>query len=280
MTAKRLTQRPVEKPWGRRDLPRYFERFAAGRNPIGEIWFEDRENPDRQLLVKYLFTSERLSIQVHPDREAATAAGYPDGKDEAWLIVAAEEGAEIGLGLRERISPGELRAAALDGTIVDFMDWRPAAAGDFYYSPAGTVHALGPGLSLIEVQQNVDATYRLYDYGRPRELHLDEAIAVANPGPFEKTDTCREIDDGRVVLKGDAAFVVERWTGTMSGTLGAAAEMPVWIIPLAGTGSIDGEPLRSGDVWVADDRVDLTLDMGAEALVAYEAEGYRRDLIC
>ncbi|MGC7532480.1 hypothetical protein ACPWML_26035, partial [Pandoraea pneumonica] len=78
-----------------------------------------------------------------------------------------------------------LRAAAKDGSIVALLDWKPVRAGDFWYAPAGTIHAIGAGLSLIEIQQNVDVTYRLYDYGSNRELHLDEAVEAARPAPYE-----------------------------------------------------------------------------------------------
>ena len=132
------------------------------------------------LLVKYLFTSERLSVQVHPDDDAATAAGHDRGKDEAWLILDAEPGAEIAIGLKKQLSTEALKASALDGSIVDRLDWREVAPGDAFYSPAGTLHAIGAGLTLLEVQQNADITYRFFDYGRDRELHLDEAVAAAD----------------------------------------------------------------------------------------------------
>src|SRR3546814_17031381 len=102
------------------------------------------------------------------------------------LVRSADEDAMIGLGLKKSTSRAALRQAAMDGSIMDLVDWWSAAAGDFYYSPAGTVHALGPGLVLVEVQQNVDATYRLYDYGRERELHIEQAEAAAAPRPAER----------------------------------------------------------------------------------------------
>lgn len=270
MNAKRLTRRAVQKPWGRPDLPACFASMAEGTQPIGEIWFEDGAVPHRPLLVKYLFTSERLSIQVHPGEEAGRAAGHSGGKDEAWFITQAEEDAVLGLGLTNSISRAALRQAAVDGSILDLVDWRPAAAGDFYYSPAGTVHALGAGLVLIEVQQNVDATYRLYDYGRERELHLDQAVAVANPAPFTPLGTGRDLGGGRAVLIDGGAFVVERWSHGASGLLEASKAMPVWIIPLAYGGDIDGKPFRAGHVWIADGRAGVDVGQG-DILVAYEA---------
>ncbi len=101
MTASRLASRQVEKLWGRVELPRSFGAAVAG--PIGEIWFQDGRGPESELLVKYLLTREKLSIQVHPDGEAARAAGFPRGKDEAWLVLEAEPGARIGLGLKQEV---------------------------------------------------------------------------------------------------------------------------------------------------------------------------------
>ena len=269
MNARRLTPKPVEKPWGRRDLPTCFHGITTHSNRIGEIWFEDIAEPDRPLLVKYLFTSERLSIQVHPGPEAARAAGFSDGKDEAWLILATDDGAEIGLGLREPVSREKLRDAALDGSIVDLVDWRPTAAGDFLYSPAGTIHALGAGLTLIEVQQNVDATYRLHDYGRPRELHVDAAVAVADPRPAESIATSRPIDDERLLLAEGGAFVTERWVGPLCGIVLADPHRPVWFIPLTSDGKIAGETLEAGQVWIADGATEITIGDEDSLLVAY-----------
>src|SRR3546814_1741344 len=119
--------RIVEKPWGRIDVPVAFGDLAGRR--IGEIWFEDPAGDDAPLLVKFLFTSERLSIQVHPDDEAARQAGFPRGKDECWLILAADAGAELGIGLRQSSDADTLRRAALDGSIEAMLDWRPAQIG-------------------------------------------------------------------------------------------------------------------------------------------------------
>ena len=213
MAARRLNRRHVERIWGVRRLPPAFAPPVPPAEPIGEIWFEDDAAGKADLLVKYLFTAERLSVQVHPDDEAARAAGHERGKDEAWFVLAAEPGAAIGLGLTHIVSKEELRAASLDGRIEALLDWRPVAAGDVFYSPAGTIHAIGGGVSLIEIQQNLDLTYRLYDYGRPRELHLEEAISVAQPGPWSPPFEPREVEPGRTVLAAGRAFVLERWTG-------------------------------------------------------------------
>ena len=271
MSATRLITKRVEKPWGRFDLWRGFAN-AEGKEPIGEIWFEQPGGGDPELLVKYLFTSERLSIQVHPDDAAARAKGYPRGKDEAWVVLAAEPHACIAIGMLEVITPEELRAAALDGTIETLVDWKAVKAGDVFYSPAGTVHAIGPGLTLVEIQQNVDLTYRLYDYGRPRELHLEEGIAVSDPVPYVAPHIPHELTPGRTILADGPAFVLERWNLAGAGSL-AGDGRPLWLVPLTGGGTIDREPFEAGGVWLVEEGTQLSLDPGTDMLVAYPGAG-------
>jgi mannose-6-phosphate isomerase len=251
--AHRLASRHVERIWGRRDLAGAFAPPAeVAAEPIGEIWFEGAA--DAELLVKYLFTSERLSIQVHPGDAAARAAGHARGKDEAWYILSAEPGAVIGLGLTREVTRAALREAALDGSIEQLLDWRPAKAGDVYYSPARTIHAIGGGLTLIEIQQNLDLTYRLYDYGRPRELHLEAGVAVANPAPWVRP--FEPVRDGpRTILAAGQAFVLERWTMQAGATAELAAGSV--LIPLAPGGTVNGDDLDVGTVWAAEGRVSL-----------------------
>ncbi|HYD12671.1 MAG TPA: class I mannose-6-phosphate isomerase [Allosphingosinicella sp.] len=256
MSAARLRAVPVERVWGRHDLPAGFPTLG-GDVPVGEIWFEPP--PDAALLVKYLFTAERLSIQVHPGDEAARAKGLARGKDEAWFILDAAPEARIGLGLRQEMSREALRAAALDGSIEALLDWRPVSAGELLYSPAGTIHAIGGGISLIEIQQNLDLTYRLYDYGRPRELHLEEGVAVAIPGPWTPPST----PAGGPVLAAGNAFRVERWS--KAGTLHGAAV----VVPLATRGMIDGEPLTNGAAWDVAGAAEISGDV--DLLAAFPA---------
>ena len=178
---QQLQTRVVEKPWGR---TRIESRFGVGPSrQVGEIWFEPPEDHPLDVMAKYLFTSERLSIQVHPNDATARQRGYPRGKDECWIILSTEPGAELGIGTLKAIDASALIEAAEDGSIESMIDWRPAKPFQFIYNPAGTVHALGPGLTVLEIQQAVDLTYRLYDYGRPRELHLAESRDVVEPRP-------------------------------------------------------------------------------------------------
>jgi len=277
VTAIQLETKRVEKPWGRKDLWPGFGDAPEGGDPVGEIWFEDPRGDDPELLVKYLFTSEKLSVQVHPNDAAAHAAGYPRGKDEAWVILAAEPHAVIGLGMRDVMTREELRQSALDGSIEDKLCWKAVKTGDVFYSPAGTVHAIGPGLTLIEIQQNVDLTYRLYDYGRPRELHLDEGIAVSDPVPYVTPFVPLEADKGRLILADGPAFVLEHWARSGSGRLNGDGRK-LWLVPLKGSGTIDGRPLQPGTTWLVEDETDLVLAEGTELIVAYPGRGLIRDI--
>lgn len=180
ISGKKLASRQVGKPWGRTPLPDVFT--PASSQPVGEVWFIGEDHSP--LLAKYLFTAEKLSVQVHPNDEQARSRGHAKGKAECWFVLDAEPNARIGLGLRNETTPETLRRAALDGSVEQLIDWRPVSAGDFFFVPPGTIHAIGPGISLLEVQQNSDVTYRLYDYGRGRALHLDDGIAVARCGRY------------------------------------------------------------------------------------------------
>lgn len=197
---QRLTTRIVEKPWGKRGIdPRF---GVESDRQVGEIWFEPPQGRELEVMVKYLFTTERLSIQVHPDDETARARGFPRGKDECWIVLDVAEDAELGIGTVRNVPAAQLMEAAKDGSIVDLIDWRHPSKGDFIYNPAGTIHALGPGLTVLEIQEAVDLTYRLYDYGRPRELHLDEAADVVRPRPHHNTLDTRVDGTSKLLVDG------------------------------------------------------------------------------
>jgi mannose-6-phosphate isomerase len=272
MSSYRLATKRVEKPWGRHDLWPGFADVAAGGAPVGEVWFETPKGvglDDPELLIKYLFTSDRLSVQVHPDDADAQARGHERGKSEAWQILSAEPHATIAIGTLAPMTKDELRAASLDGSIADRLDWKAVQADQFWYSPAGTVHAIGPGLVLVEVQQNVDLTYRLYDYGSDRELHLEDGVAVSEPVPYVAPFRPRDLAPGRRLLAAEGAFVTERWTVARSGTLDATPGRPVWLVPLKGAGTLDGEPIGPGGVWLADGPASLSVEDGIDMLVCY-----------
>ena len=185
MAIEHASVQVVRKPWGVGDLHPWSSIDGSG-DAVGELWFEraDKNAPTPALLLKLLFTSEPLSIQVHPDDAFARAMGLPNGKTEAWYILSAKPGAQVAVGLKRRLTPQELRASIRDGSIADLVQWRPVAKGDVIFVPAGTIHAIGAGIVLAEIQQHSDATFRLFDYGRQRELHEDNAVAVANAWPL------------------------------------------------------------------------------------------------
>lgn len=266
----RLQTLVVEKPWGRTDIPSDFGDFGDRR--IGEIWFAHPDGDDAQIMVKFLFTSERLSIQVHPDDDAAQAAGYPRGKEECWLVLDAKPDAELGVGLIAETTREALHGAALDGTIVDMIDWRRARADDFVYNQAGTIHAIGAGLTVVEVQQNVDCTYRLYDYGRPRELHLEDGIAVSDPRPYAPYPSPGRIADDRKILVDGPKFVLERLAGSAR-TISLPDGVTAWLVPVSGKGTVDGVAFAAGECLALTGAVQLDADAGADLLLAYPGEG-------
>ncbi|WP_084583587.1 class I mannose-6-phosphate isomerase [Sphingomonas azotifigens] len=271
MPATLLATHRVEKPWGRHTLYPGFADPAKDGEPVGEVWFQTPGNSTPDLLIKYLFTSEKLSVQVHPNDEQAHAAGLPRGKDECWVILDAQPDSTIALGTKRPYTRDELRAGALDGSIEDMLDWKPVKAGDFFYSASGTVHAIGAGITLIEVQQNSETTYRLYDYGRPRELHLDQGIAVAEPVPFVPHPMPGAVAPNRTILVEGPKFVLERWQGghrrfdLPAGTTG-------WLIPVKGEGVVDGIAFKAGECLTLEGHVELHAAVGSDLLFAYPGD--------
>lgn len=263
----KLVKRGVEKPWGRDDLPPPFAGIFDGR--IGEVWFEPTPALD-QLLVKYIFTSEALSVQVHPsDRQTLSAGTGRQGKEECWLVIDAEPGAVLGAGLVREASAEELTAAALDGSIAQMIIWHPVKPGDFFYIEAGTIHAIGAGVCLIEVQQNSDITYRLFDYGRPRELHLAEGMAVARTVP-SPASLSRTVDlDVPAVLVDGPLFKLDLVRGLPAPqTLARFEGAPVLLIPRSGNVTCCGMKLVAGDCGVLSQLDQLEAGSDSTYLVA------------
>ena len=235
---QRLTARAVAKPeWGSTQLEPW---FPNSTEKIGEMWFEGP--PGSPLLIKFLFTTAALSVQVHPKDDYAREHHQSRGKTEMWHILAAEPGAKIAAGLREEISPERLRAAAESGEIEQLLAWHDARPGDTFFIPAGTVHAIGAGLTLCEIQQSSDITYRLFDYGRPRELHLEHGTKVSDLAPNDVRSKARE-----GVLVQCPHFTTERLSGPRQIP---ALDRNQSLIVIQGSGSIAGEPARAGEVFL------------------------------
>jgi len=196
-----------ERPWGVRDLRPIYTRVVEA--PIGESWLTWEDNrvangplvgrtlgelskqyrrdlvgqaawyDDRfPLLVKFLFPGDKLSVQVHPDDEQARRVGQPCGKTECWYALAAKPGAQVALGLKPGTTLEDFEQAIREKRAEELLNWMDVHQGDMLYVASGTVHTIGGGMILVETQQTSDTTYRLYDYGRPRELHIAEGLAA------------------------------------------------------------------------------------------------------
>ena len=241
--------------WGFEDLAPWFDKKAAPGEPIGEAWLTgpasvvltgelagenlasavkkypqailgkafaaDAEYP---LLIKVLFPREKLSVQVHPDDALAQQKGEPRGKTECWYALEARADAKVALGLKDGTTPEAVRGAIAASSLEDLLAWVPLSTGDMVFVDAGTVHAIWPGSVILETQQTSDTTYRLYDYGRPRELHVDaslEAMRVATrAGKIALQPGMR----GESVLIDEQYFRVERWSGDAAGLSAAGQE--------------------------------------------------------
>ena len=188
--------------------------LRCGRELTGDAPADPNRFP---LLLKFLFPHEKLSVQVHPDDEIARGAGLPNGKTECWYIAHARPGAQIALGLKTGVTCGQFEQAIHENRAEDLLNWINVFPGEMIYVAGGTVHTLGPGSVIVETQQQSDTTYRLYDYGRPRELHLKDGLAamkekvpsgkVVRPAPLNLNGSSDRISP----LIASARFVVDRY---------------------------------------------------------------------
>lgn len=274
MPIENASVRVVHKPWGVTDLQPWSSVDGADGS-VGELWFEraDARAPIPALLLKLLFTSEPLSIQVHPDDTYARALGMANGKSEAWVILSAKPDAQIGIGLKQRITPQQLRTSIEEGSIADLMDWRAVAAGDVFYIPAGTIHAIGAGIVLAEIQQRSDATFRLYDYGRARELHVDDGVAVAHAWPLRPSRPPVHLTAERTVLVASQHFVLERVKLPRDSSWALIAEAETWLLVLDGRAAVGLAPVSTGQaIFAGGGRSSIEVgDSGLTALIAYPA---------
>lgn len=241
----RLHAELCERVWGTHDLAPVYSREITG-NPIGEAWLtgdsckvangplaglslgEISQRFGQELLgeavgdcsrfpllIKFLFPKDKLSVQVHPDDEAAARIGQPCGKNECWYVLQAEPGAQIGLGLKSGTSKREVEQAIRETRLEQLLNWIQLSAGDLIYVEAGTVHTLGPGAVIVEIQQNSDTTYRLYDYGRPRELHIAAGLEATkewtHAGKAERRQCWSENGKDQVNLITAPCFIVDKF---------------------------------------------------------------------
>ncbi len=239
--AVRLTPSLREKIWGKTRLTPW---FPNSPQPVGEAWYLAEH--DLPLLVKLIFTSERLSVQVHPD----DGEDGPRGKTEMWHILEAEPGATIALGFREPISREQLRESTRTGEIEQLLNWIPVQAGDTFYTKAHTVRAIGSGIVLCEIQQHSDVTYRLWDYGRPREIHIEKAVPISDLTVHAGAARPTPLAEGRDLLVRSKHFVTEYVRLAAGAEIRPTAEeCQLWIC-LEGAARIGDEFVRRGEVWL------------------------------
>jgi mannose-6-phosphate isomerase len=277
MAIERARAQAVPKPWGVADLRPWSRADHDGDRLIGEIWYErsGSEPPDPSLLLKLLFTSRPLSIQVHPDDAYAQSIGLTRGKTEAWYILSAEPGARVALGLEKKLAPRQLCEAVNDGSIAGFVAWRPVLPGDVVFVPAGTIHAIGAGLVIAEIQQRSDATFRMFDFGRKRDLHIANAVAVANAGPANDGLGTRRLTDERTLLVSNPHFVLERIELAPGSAVRLEAHRETWLLVVSGSARVGKLDVATGDaVFAQSDSVDLHAGPeGMASLVAYTGAG-------
>lgn len=243
------------RPWGFQDLSPWYAHKTEGE-PIGEVWLTGemctaetgplrglslaeitRQNrsmllgpalagQDFPLLIKLLFPKSKLSVQVHPDDALAQQYGEPRGKTECWYALDAQPGAQVALGIRPGVTVEQVNAAVQDTSLESLLEMVPVHKGDMIFVEAGTVHAMGPGVVILETQQTSDLTYRLYDYGSGRELHLEKSLAAMRLRTHAGKVPPRT-EDGHSILIDERYFRIERWPIRPGTALALIAPLPV-----------------------------------------------------
>lgn len=222
----------VTKIWGGEKLYQLKGLDIVKDEPIGETWevsrhqdgpsFDEQGRPLSEVysevqlpyLVKFIDTTDNLSVQVHPDDDYASKVEGSVGKTECWLILAAEKDAGIFLGLKKGVNRDSLqKAAESKEDLSQFLNFYPIKAGDFFFVPAGTIHAIGKGVTLAEIQQSSGITYRVWDWnrlgldGKPRELHVQKALDVINFSPDKNDENHFKIKRGTLAKRGTVNLI-------------------------------------------------------------------------
>ena len=234
----RMDPRFDPRVWGFRDLRPWYDEVVTG-DPIGEVWLTGDDSlvatgphagkrldalfreahasllgphapsPESPLLIKVLFAKEKLSVQVHPDDKMAQKYGDPRGKTECWYTLQAEPGAQVACGLKPGVTLDTVKAGIESDTLEASLNLLDVVPGDMIFVDAGTVHAIWPGSILLETQQNCDLTYRMYDYGRGRELHIAKSLEATRLKTRAGKVPPKVFSD-RSILIDEAYFRVER----------------------------------------------------------------------
>lgn len=272
MALEQTVTQNVPKPWGSGDLRPWNAHHIHG-DPIGEVWFQraDLAAPGSALLIKLLFTTATPSIKVHPNDAYARSLGLDRGMSEVWYVLSAQPDARIALGLKRRLGPTELRVAIDSGAIAELMQWRPAKTGDLIFVPAGTIHTMGPGLVLLEVQQRSAATFRLFDYGRQRALDPDHAVAAARGEQAKRQAPMRKLSKERTMLVASRHFVLERFELPPGSDWELLASGETWLFVLEGDAWVGAVDARVNEaIFLEADSARIRVrSEGLSALVAY-----------
>jgi len=226
----------VPKPWGRRHLP---PPYGMQDTEIGEIHFQ-APGALQTILGKYLFTSDTLSIQLHPTEQTCPKNA---GKDECWMVTDADDTARVAIGFRKPFSELEIREAAMQGLLEDLLQWHSVKKNDFIFVPSGTVHAIGAGVTLVELQQNVDTTYRLYDHGRGRQLQLEQALRSLADQPSAESFQLAVSPEEEQILLESRHFQVAQSVGQPGRKILERFASAVQVLPLSG-------PCRIGEIGI------------------------------
>jgi mannose-6-phosphate isomerase len=259
-TPFRLSPTFSARIWGRESLAPWYGSTGTDEK-VGEAWLTgpkcvvedgplkgktlEEAWPEFPLLVKILFPNDKLSVQVHPDDEQAQAIGQPRGKTECWYVLEAEPGATVACGLVDGATVADVAAAIEAGALESLLKMVPVRVGDMVFVDAGTVHAIGPGVTLLEVQQTCDVTYRLYDYGRPRELHLEAGLQVVKP----QTDAglvAPQDRGGFTRLIQAKYFIVDRYEIAPGNPIVLQNRAAGCVVGLAGYGLVGGVEIFAG----------------------------------
>ena len=202
-------------------------------------------------LTKFIDAREKLSVQVHPSDEYALKNEGQYGKTEMWYVVEADEGAGLYMGLNSVVTPEKFRAAVEDGTVEDILSFKEVKAGDVFFIPSGTIHAIGEGVVIFEIQQNSTLTYRLYDYmrrdkdGNLRELHVEKAMLVSDLNVYKAAP--RVENSPEIIGKCEYFETAKYKLNFTNMTFNVTSDSFLSVTCVGGEGEIEGEKIRKGD---------------------------------
>ena len=219
------------------------------------------------MLIKLIDAAQPLSIQVHPSDENAKELGAIGGKTEMWIICDCEKDAFLYFGVKERLSTEKFKEAILDGTITEYLNKVPVKPGDTFFISAGTIHAIGAGITICEIQQTSDTTYRLYDYkrkdkdGNERELHIEKGMIASNLDPINSFYVEGEIVGNELKLVSCPFFNVSRIEVAGATEITVDDESFAAFTVTEGVGEIGSVEVSKGDtVFVAAGTGEIYLD--------------------